>query len=364
METVSNIASGVSKAIWREPEKTTTSDGATTGVTGNETVGKEPISGELGDVKAGEPYDKGNVEPAITATTTSGSTTDTKEPAFYSSTTSSNPLTMRPHESSSTTETPSTTSTAKHDSSLPTTSSTTAPTTTTGNTPATAPIHPEHETSKTGVTSIHSNSVASATGSAKPSSSNDTSGKGPTPSVGAAPTTSSTTSTKEGLEHQGASAPHDTPSSSEHQKIKETKAETETAAVEDTKKHEPLGEKSTSSGGSGGSGIPGVPGSEGLQKGSHGEGTGEKYVKSSGMTADGGDFDASQPGAGREADRLLEAKGIHREAPSKKEETTTTSGSSHDPVKETASTSSGSSDNGHAKKLSLVEKIKAKVHKH
>ena len=42
---------------------------------------------------------------------------------------------------------------------------------------------------------------------------------------------------------------------------------------------------------------------DGPQKESHGEGTGEKYVKSSGMKADGGDFDASNPGAGKEADR-------------------------------------------------------------
>lgn len=36
---------------------------------------------------------------------------------------------------------------------------------------------------------------------------------------------------------------------------------------------------------------------------SKGEGTGEQYVKSSGLQADGGDFDATKPGAGREADR-------------------------------------------------------------
>jgi hypothetical protein len=42
---------------------------------------------------------------------------------------------------------------------------------------------------------------------------------------------------------------------------------------------------------------------DGPQKESHGEGTGEKYVKSSGMKADGGDFDAAKPGAAREADR-------------------------------------------------------------
>lgn len=33
------------------------------------------------------------------------------------------------------------------------------------------------------------------------------------------------------------------------------------------------------------------------------EGTGEQYVKTTGLAADGGDFDATKPGAGREADR-------------------------------------------------------------
>ncbi|KAG0644092.1 hypothetical protein HOY80DRAFT_217511 [Tuber brumale] len=47
---------------------------------------------------------------------------------------------------------------------------------------------------------------------------------------------------------------------------------------------------------------------------SHGEGTGEKYERSTGLAADGGDFDATRPGAGREADRLLEEQGIHRAA--------------------------------------------------
>ena len=36
---------------------------------------------------------------------------------------------------------------------------------------------------------------------------------------------------------------------------------------------------------------------------SKGEGTGEKWVKSTGMAAEGGTFDAAAPGAGREADR-------------------------------------------------------------
>lgn len=33
------------------------------------------------------------------------------------------------------------------------------------------------------------------------------------------------------------------------------------------------------------------------------------------MAADGGDFDATKPGAGKEATRLLEQKGIHKDKP-------------------------------------------------
>lgn len=49
--------------------------------------------------------------------------------------------------------------------------------------------------------------------------------------------------------------------------------------------------------------LPGAPGGEGMRRTSGAEGTGEQWVKSSGMKAYGGDFDASAPGAGREADR-------------------------------------------------------------
>ena len=80
---------------------------------------------------------------------------------------------------------------------------------------------------------------------------------------------------------------------------------------------------------SSGSGADG----NGPQSGSNGEGTGQKWVKSTGMSADGGNFDATMPGAGKEANRkflhyynngpidevadnprlgLLEEKGIHR----------------------------------------------------
>jgi len=39
---------------------------------------------------------------------------------------------------------------------------------------------------------------------------------------------------------------------------------------------------------------------------------GHLWVKTTGTAAEGGDFDAAKPGAGREADRLLEESGIHR----------------------------------------------------
>jgi hypothetical protein len=104
-------------------------------------------------------------------------------------------------------------------------------------------------------------------------------------------------------EHQGADRPAAIPSSEEHERIKETKREAEDASKVDTSGPGPksLEEKARESGGDLGGGKEGE--GDGLQKESHGEGTGELYVKSSGMVADGGDFDASRPGAGREADR-------------------------------------------------------------
>jgi len=49
--------------------------------------------------------------------------------------------------------------------------------------------------------------------------------------------------------------------------------------------------------------------------GEHGKvkGTGEQWVKTTGIAAEGGDFDATKPGAGKEATRLMEQKGIKTE---------------------------------------------------
>lgn len=92
----------------------------------------------------------------------------------------------------------------------------------------------------------------------------------------------------------------------------------------------------------------------GIQKHSSGTGTGEQYVKSSGLKADGGDFDASAPGAGREADRLLDQKGVKRETPPAAADNVT-DGATDDKANEESKT---------VEKLSLKDKIKAKLHAH
>ncbi|KAG6005499.1 hypothetical protein E4U21_007893 [Claviceps maximensis] len=91
-------------------------------------------------------------------------------------------------------------------------------------------------------------------------------------------------------------------------------------------------------------------------KASKEKGTGEKYVKTTGVAADGGDFDAIKPGAGKEADRLMDVKGIQRET-----------GDSSKPLKgahvEGVSGSDGSSQKSQ-EKPSIKERVKDKLHLH
>ncbi|KAL7929482.1 hypothetical protein V8C35DRAFT_315385 [Trichoderma chlorosporum] len=80
------------------------------------------------------------------------------------------------------------------------------------------------------------------------------------------------------------------------------------------------------------------------------EATEEEYVKTTGLAADGGNFDATKPGAGLEADRLMEQKGIK---------------TTDDDHKASSSTGRKSSDSGrHKDKPSLGERIKNKLHRH
>ncbi|KAK3313869.1 hypothetical protein B0H66DRAFT_630026 [Apodospora peruviana] len=71
------------------------------------------------------------------------------------------------------------------------------------------------------------------------------------------------------------------------------------------------------------------------------------HLKSSGLKADGGDFDATKPGAGAEADRLLGEKGVKRD--------------DHGGV--TGEIPAGEEEHHHKEKRSLKDKIKAKLHK-
>lgn len=78
METITNLTTNIAYVATTATQaateaiygKTEESKAATT--TGNETAGKEPLSGETGDVKSGEPYDKGNDETVLGGTTAKG----------------------------------------------------------------------------------------------------------------------------------------------------------------------------------------------------------------------------------------------------------------------------------------------------
>jgi hypothetical protein len=278
----------------------------------NETAGTEPVSGELGNVEEGEPYDRGNLD-----STTTDLTSKSTEPT---------------PSTESTTNIDSTTAGIKEPASTPAAT----PSTTTPNNPAPPTTDP------TSTTATHTRDAAE-------------SGK---PTSAATETSPPTSSSKEesaipGGKNQGADVPEHSPSEEgEHgDAIKETKKEAEEAQAVDVSGPSPksLEEIAKESGGVAGSkegesGDKGDGDDDGPQKESKGEGTGQKYVKSSGMVADGGDFDAANPGAVREAGRLLKEKGIQHSVPGEKQ---------------------GDESEGSGKeKKSLKTKIKDKLHIH
>ncbi|KAF8249544.1 hypothetical protein K440DRAFT_620926 [Wilcoxina mikolae CBS 423.85] len=193
---------------------------------------------------------------------------------------------------------------------------------------------PGESSSSTGLTSQAGNdtsarkSTVGGSGSDAPSTLTGSAAGGPgaqtTPSVGADPSSGNSPHQK----HQGASRPMDEPSTSDprsglggvgHRKsVPLVEGHPESSGP----KTHPSGEK-----------LPSGPGT--------GEGTGTQYVRSSGVVADGGDFDAAAPGAGREADRLLDGSGVHHGADVKDKTHGTTPG-----------------------KPSLGERIKEKLHRH
>jgi len=233
METVNNLASAASRAIWGET--------TTNGQKDNETKGQEPLSGETGDVEAGEPYDKGNA--------------GTVPLPLLSS---KQKLTKRVEPTS---------------------------------TPAEPKPVDEPTTEEPKLSTLTSNPKVTDTTAAKEDK----------PSSAVPITADPSSAPQETQKLQGADRPTEIPSSEEHDRIKETKKEADEAAAVNTNGPGPktLEEKTQN----GGVDTSADKGENAPQKESHSEGTGELYVKSSGMKADGGDFDATKPGAGKEADR-------------------------------------------------------------
>ncbi|KAF2278860.1 uncharacterized protein EI97DRAFT_440374 [Westerdykella ornata] len=342
METIHNVAAAASKAIWGEQN--------TDATTQNETGGQEPISGEQGKGTPNEPFDQGNSEDRTKLNETGG-----VEPisGLQGKGTPNEPFDLGNSENpvpswtdTNTTSEPNTTSTEPPLTSLPTQPS-----------PRTEPTSTMSDTTR-----IPNNPINAATGDSDPYKTTEKTGiisdrQGDAPkaedvipteralNTGAPPTSD----TPPQVKHQGADAPGDVPSPDQHAAIVDKKDDVEELLQKrDPNDHSgsPMrmhdGTENT---------IPttqeerrdskaGMPG--GQEHGKPPKGTGEQWVKSTGMAAEGGDFDATKPGAGREADRLMEEAGIKK---STEQQPTTSAGSP-----------------GTKEKEKLSEKIKHKLH--
>jgi hypothetical protein len=219
--------------------------------------------------------------------------------------------------------------------------------------------NPLENTEGTGVTGSSAQKYTPAGGDVVPS--NASSNPGVAPSSGAAP----------GQKQQGADRPEDAPSST-----KEDDADTIMKKRDpDDHSGEPMHmhtgpEKAGNTQAERRESKAGNPG--GQEHGAEPKGTGEEWVKTSGVHADGGDFDATKPGAGREADReskwkktsrslgrtlskadgiagILEEKGIHR----------TDKGAMDNPDAAGAGAGAGAHDE---EKVSKMAKLKEKLH--
>lgn len=336
METITNAVNSVS----------TTVSNAIYG-TGNETGGAEPVSGVKGQGTATDPYDKGNdanLNPSTSAHTNPTTTTTS------STTTSDTPSTNAHSSDTNTTATPSTSSTDAN---------------TAGHSTATSAPH----VTGPGPEGQERPSAGSRSGDIRPTEANENrpntnvGGFGTAePSVSADPASGQKPQQKQ----QGGDRPLDEPTGEQVQAVKQEKKEGEAAqegkdssktglgeerdgqrhprndeerekmaekgelpkdpndhSGEPMKMHDgsesdvskkPGEEGKTDKEGEGGeTDRKKSVGQEGGQPHGSAKGTGEEWVKTSGFDAEGGDFDATKPGAGKEATRLLEEKGIHRE---------------------------------------------------
>ncbi|KAB8296752.1 hypothetical protein EYC80_002169 [Monilinia laxa] len=338
-----------------------------------ETKGTEPLSGELGNTKKGEPYDKGNLDststglttsntsanldPTITAspsglgakslgTSTSTTTSSSGLPAKTIADTHIEPLSSSNNDSlSSNFETTSEKPliSQRINPNLPSAIDSTADAETkkkwNPDTPTPLPIRSERRNEKTGATDPHNSTPNTHIQDIKSSEpidhsavvSNTDKGNGVDVSRPGSRTLEEIVRENGGTV-SSASTGTSKPSS--------------TANIQGVKTDlKPLGEKNKS---------------ETIEEEVEEEGLGGKYVKSSGVVAEGGDFDATRAGAGREADRLL-----GREGKVEKAEVSGDAGYG-EPRKSVGS--EVEDEHGDEKKegklTHLKEKIKEKLHKH
>ncbi|KAK1243061.1 hypothetical protein MKX07_003689 [Trichoderma sp. CBMAI-0711] len=295
METINQIASSAAKAVWGDDP--------------NAETHKEPISGATGDVSKGEPYDAGNLDPEEQHKVESSlnakneqidkddTPSDLAEGEYYALSSSAKykplpetPTQEQPKDNSTTTMPQNTTQ--PQDISKPKSASTDVPadksTVAPSDEPADASADPE---------------------AGKPL--DQLTGKGPRPVEELA---------RENGGNAAAASSNDSVSSPQD---KGSKLE---PSVEDKQEHQNAHEGDAAA-----------------------EAT--EYVKTTGLAADGGNFDAAKPGAGREADRLMEQKGLK---------------SADDGGDNKGSSGRKSSDSGHhhKDKPSLGERIKNKLHRH
>ncbi|KAF7561892.1 hypothetical protein G7046_g2271 [Stylonectria norvegica] len=342
METINNVVTAASKAVWGE--------------------NKEPVSGAQGDTSKGEPYDAGNlatplqerVEGDLTDRTKTSSsfvntdspvTADTNTPSYSQQTTTSNYV--------------SNTDAANSSSDFNRTERDTQDT----RTPVIADANTPDVTSKSTTfgSSTNNNAPTSGDNYSRDTSTTNTDYKpaATDPTAGQSDRKPPTTDTTAG--QNDTRDPDVVQPTSQKQDIvtKESGPADEEGAELKGPGPKPLEELASERGGDVGhpkksQSSPEDPLAEGSKDASEHHGTGEIYVKTSGFAADGGDFDATKPGAGREADRLLDEKHHETGAP-------VPSGSrSHDKHDSSKHDSKPDSKD----KPSLGERIKAKLHKH
>lgn len=311
METINQIASSAAKAVWGDDP--------------NAETHKEPISGATGDVSKGEPYDAGNLDPEEQHKVESSlnarneqidkddTPSDLAEGEYYalSSSAKYKPLPETPTQEQPKDNTTTTTTTAM-------------PQNTTQPQDISKPqdtIQPQDiskpKSASTDVPADKSTVAPSdepADSSADPEAGkplDQLTGKGPRPVEELA---------RENGGNAAAASSNDSVSSPQG---KDNKPE---PSVEDKQEHQNAHEGDAAA-----------------------EAT--EYVKTTGLAADGGNFDAAKPGAGREADRLMEQKGLK---------------SADDDGDNKGSSGRKSSDSGHhhKDKPSLGERIKNKLHRH